>query len=144
MTHQTKAIIAILDAGYKVYFPIGGLNDPIVIEGDSGIIRCKILPLYHPKKGSPLVKLTIGVGVQERKISLKNIDCILATNYITGGVWLIPISDIETCKVVRLGHKWDCYRLTNQNLEPDEVPIFDERRMEELREETLSIGREVR
>ena len=64
----------------------------------------KVLPVsaYRAKKGSPIAKLCS----IPKNANYSHIGVAVLSN-----VWLIPKQDIDTCKAIRLGKRYDCYKV---------------------------------
>ena len=80
---------------------------------------CSVCTAIQDGYNSPIIKLS---QVKE------DADLVIGVSGITNEVWVIPAIDISACKTIRLGKRWNCYKVLDgvirtEHLEANETDL---------------------
>lgn len=118
------AIGRLLCEGEDVYECVGKISK-VVLSKNDGLKKAIILKAYEPDKGNAVIRIPDNVS---------RFVYVIASYPEKRLAWLIPVEDISALKAIRLGERWECYKLG----------VTATKMERELRQKTLGLAKSLK
>jgi hypothetical protein len=128
---KSTAIQKLLEFGYNVFVPVGETNR-IVVEINNKLHAALVKKIFVANH-SPMLRIVEYKDKEQLIIGADTCTYIIAVDEEIGTVWLLPTKDLPLAGRVRLGPRYECYKLC-----PTEQQSTRKSLAEALKEEDLN------